>query len=587
MAKRMEYIQLSINDIFGSDGCLALSKDAKEKREADKIILMPTNKEDSSEMPLSKESSPVLDKVKTKKAEESKTWKERKESRKKLYGNSASSVKKTKPVKPDILAKSEKLTSMYEICEHFGVKYLFFYVGRSFVNKRWENQYMECIELNSQKSMLKPYRFAPPEISFSFVFHEYNRNGFHLYKTKLLYMEKSGQCWESDLVLKTNGFCHYATDEFKYIEVLIESELKWKPLCKLVERYTTIQSNKELWDILEENNPYACKWLKSDNSLSYLKVHPEILLLSPELELLYKAGFEFVQSVDDFFLGKNRMNASILDMYNRLCKHGRNLSEIFKTSKAVYTVLKHERDLAVWDTYRKMEKTGKLSGDTVRIAYENNYDISQLNQISSILNKMYHGKKIFTWDSLVNYLNRLDTFEAIERDEALVLLRDYLDMCNQLDIQPRVDSDSLKREHDIAARMSRLVRNEKMDKSMQIVCENYKQFYYEDDVYFVRSVTSYNDLIDEANQQRNCVASYAQKIINGGSLIFFLRRLDSPNKSLITIELSPDGKIIRQKLLAHNRKIWNGEQSDCIKRWHNYVKPLVAKYQKEKRMSKK
>lgn len=102
-------------------------------------------------------------------------------------------------------------------------------------------------------------------------------------------------------------------------------------------------------------------------------------------------------------------------------------------------------------------------------------------------------------------------------------LADYLSMCNQLGMEPKIDGDSLKREHDIAARNVRNHRNKEMAEKFEKAKGLRETFYYEDEHFLVRGVRDYDDLIDEANQQHNCVASYAQNIIDGKSLIYFVR----------------------------------------------------------------
>ena len=115
-------------------------------------------------------------------------------------------------------------------------------------------------------------------------------------------------------------------------------------------------------------------------------------------------------------------------------------------------------------------------------------------------------------------------------------------------------------------------RDEIISRDMQENCERMKKYNYTEGVYFVRAITSHDDLLDEANQQHNCVASYGRRIANGSSYIYVMREVANPEKSLITIELSPNGKTIRQKFLAYNRPIHNKSQSDFIERWLKFCK---------------
>lgn len=104
--------------------------------------------------------------------------------------------------------------------------------------------------------------------------------------------------------------------------------------------------------------------------------------------------------------------------------------------------------------------------------------------------------------------------------------------------------------------------------------EDLRKYDYAEDVFFVRGIRSYDDLLDEANQQHNCVASYGSAISSKRSLIYVLRERRNPDKSLVTIELSPDGMTVRQKYMAFNRPIHNKAITDFIDRWSDYVREV-------------
>ena len=346
--------------------------------------------------------------------------------------------------------------------------------------------------------------------------------------------------------------------------------LKPKKNTKRVSNAVVPQDEYKIHEILTQKKPYVETWLKE---------HPSYLigeyLNTPWMETLDKAGYKIAEYV---LQGRIDRETADVERLNRLCKNGTNPKEIFKTSKAVYSVLKNSQNLSLWDMYRKLDKTGKIKQDTIRIAYDANWSVKDLSYVNAILAKHYEGKPVFTWTSLTNYLGRLDMFEAISHGEALPILSDYLSMCSQLNIRPRTDGDSLKREHDVAARLVRQKRDEIIARKMEahkaedqklIEAGNTKlaKLEYHEKVYFVRPITEYNDLIDEATQQDNCVASYADRIARGQTRILTMRESAHPEKSLITIELSPDCREIRQKFLAHNQQIRNKSMSDFINRW--------------------
>ena len=74
------------------------------------------------------------------------------------------------------------------------------------------------------------------------------------------------------------------------------------------------------------------------------------------------------------------------------------------------------------------------------------------------------------------------------------------------------------------------------------------------------------DMIDEANQQQNCLASYVSRVAEGTSRIYFLRSSNEnmKDKSVVTIETN-DNKVVQVK--ARNNRNADKEHLDFIKMW--------------------
>lgn len=329
------------------------------------------------------------------------------------------------------------------------------------------------------------------------------------------------------------------------------------------------QSDRTIMEILRLKKPYVASWLERNPDFKV-----EEYINAPWAETLQKAGYDIGASI----LKGDCKHPQDIDRFNRLCRRGSSPKDIFKTSKAVYSALKNDTNLALWDTYRKLDKTGKVNHDSIRAAHDAGWTVKNLEAANAILAKKFDGRPVFTWASLSNYLGRLDMYEAICATEALPLLNDYLSMCAQLGMQPRTDGDSLKREHDVAARLVRQNRDEIMARRMKEKAEEEaKQIAegdsklarceYHENVYFIRPITEYDDLLDEATQQHNCVASYADRIAKRQSRIFTMRETAHPEKSLVTIELSPDCRTVRQKYLAYNHPVHNKSMTEFIDRW--------------------
>lgn len=349
-----------------------------------------------------------------------------------------------------------------------------------------------------------------------------------------------------------------------------------KVLSNIPENPIVLQDRKEVLHIISREKPFVEPWLDEHPDFKV-----ETYIVAPWLETIQKAGYAF----SDGFLKRDFLSLrdSERRMLNCLCQIGNSPKEIFKTTSAVMKVLKRETDLATWDVFRRMCKKGVLSDDNVRVAYDRGWRNREFELVNSLLGKKYKGKRVFTWESLTNYIMRVDMYEAIDDKEALALLSDYVTMCLQLNMEPRTDGDSLKREHDIAARLIREKKDPELDERIRLMVEKEKKLAdmgdaklslcnYSDGKYLIRPAGSYDDLIDEATQQHSCVACYGRRIAEGKTRIFFMREVANPGKSLITVEVDPDLTTIRQKAKECNHSIRDKEQTEFLENWIRKIK---------------
>lgn len=78
------------------------------------------------------------------------------------------------------------------------------------------------------------------------------------------------------------------------------------------------------------------------------------------------------------------------------------------------------------------------------------------------------------------------------------------------------------------------------------------------------------DLIKEGNDNHNCVGGYIQYIVNGTSIVVFVRHKDSPDKSYITCEITPDGRIY-QFYLQYNNRVQEAEDKTFYELYQAYL----------------
>lgn len=167
--------------------------------------------------------------------------------------------------------------------------------------------------------------------------------------------------------------------------------------------------------------------------------------------------------------------------------------------------------------------------------------------------------------SLLIYIDSLMTYEALDNRDIIRELYDYVKMMsvisNKFDKYPR----NFLTTHKIACRnYSRLKQefpeelfNKRIRKDYELAYKGY-QFVYP---------KCTQDIKDEAVQQNNCVASYIDDVINGKCHILFLRKRDSLDKSLVTIEVNAYTETIVQAKGKFNRDTTE-EENKVVEEWN-------------------
>ena len=167
--------------------------------------------------------------------------------------------------------------------------------------------------------------------------------------------------------------------------------------------------------------------------------------------------------------------------------------------------------------------------------------------------------------SFLRYIDNLITYEALDYDIITELL-DYLDMVSA--ISPKFDKypknfltthrivirnyDRLKKEYS-----DDLFKN-RINKELEYNFGDYKIIYPE----------KVQDIKDEAINMNHCVASYIDKIIEGKTNVLFLRKKDSLDKSLVTLEVA--GNKILQARRSFNFEP-SSEEKSIIGKYQDYL----------------
>lgn len=73
-----------------------------------------------------------------------------------------------------------------------------------------------------------------------------------------------------------------------------------------------------------------------------------------------------------------------------------------------------------------------------------------------------------------------------------------------------------------------------------------KKYFFSADGLFIRPAKGVEELIKEGASLNHCVATYADKYLNGQTIILFIRREAAPDESYYTMELSPQSETVIQ-----------------------------------------
>ena len=131
--------------------------------------------------------------------------------------------------------------------------------------------------------------------------------------------------------------------------------------------------------------------------------------------------------------------------------------------------------------------------------------------------------------------------------------------------------------HQIMSAKAALIQQEIDEKHWRDAVERMAGFEYKGKRLAIVAPKTVNDIIEEAQQQSNCLASYVKSVTDGACMIFFLRKLSGPGRSFVTIEIRGDGSLGQVK--ARFNREPSPEAMDFVRKWYRakvMTDPLFA-----------
>ncbi len=167
-------------------------------------------------------------------------------------------------------------------------------------------------------------------------------------------------------------------------------------------------------------------------------------------------------------------------------------------------------------------------------------------------------------------LSRLQQYfeEQHLEQEMLIDYYDYLQFAKQLGYNLKDKKvqfpPNFQEAHDTLWLEQEMIQNPTLEKHIQELSNVLELNRYEDEQYIIFPAPSLSSLVEESEQQQNCVRHYGNRYGENDSQIYFMREKKNPHQSLITIEVR-NGKIVQARTKYND--IPSDYLQQVLKRW--------------------
>lgn len=211
--------------------------------------------------------------------------------------------------------------------------------------------------------------------------------------------------------------------------------------------------------------------------------------------------------------------------------------------------------------------------DIMKQVYDIYYFEKKLRKLKEVIEKFDYNIKI---KNIKEYIDKANLYQAIENPSiVLEIWGDYLNMVGQMELKSyELYPKSLKLSHDIMTRNYKYQKNAIKEKRFLERLEEMKKYEIENDNYKVIAPSQIQEIIDEGNALKHCVASYIDDVIEAKTTIMFVRKKDNIQKPLYTIEIK-DGAIVQAKGFA-NSAIIDPEVLDLLSKLERKLNTMKA-----------
>lgn len=290
---------------------------------------------------------------------------------------------------------------------------------------------------------------------------------------------------------------------------------------------------KETWESI--NKPRGNALLRG---LSTIPTYISQWAQHPVIEQVVKRNKDLACLIWKYFAGERSVENTQLNL------DGKNTAEVFGISERLMKIFCRD------DVHIEMYALQTLAKADPDITEESIRWISE-NKVSVVDIVKLHNFGIPITDATA-YLERVRKVQYVEPYAAIREWSDYLTACEIIgtDLNDRTVKYPryLLSEHNIVINKSRVISNANKDDAFTTRCIKYANlFSYKDRDIIVKVPDSIQELFEEGRKLHHCVGTYADRIISGESLIFFIRKVKEPDKPWLTVDLNEARQILELK----------------------------------------
>ena len=290
--------------------------------------------------------------------------------------------------------------------------------------------------------------------------------------------------------------------------------------------------------------PYNIKSVLKGTKLEYSGLEK----LISRLDYIYFLDYYYIAHIPSFeILIKMKLYQLSLDA-NKFYK-GTSFQNVFGVSKTFYQFMKRY-DL----NYKQLEVLRLIQKEDITLINNlvNIHDLDKLSEFGD-LEEAYNKVLCKTNCSEYEYLDYLRMAKTLQYP-----------MNNKRVLYPK----NLKKAHDKVTKIYKVVQNEMIDKQIQERLKELNKMTYKNSKYVIYAAPSVASLLDESKQMNNCIKSYCEDYGLGYKDLYFMRKLDNPSKSLVSVEVR-NNQIVKARIYDNDPP--NKEQWKFLNKWQSKV----------------